>query len=148
MEGPYFGIFVGVWVCLRHYLNLRILFSLLNEFKTIGPYQLNWETQQYKCFVSHVIAFWLLAALQVLNLTWLIFILRIGYRFIMYRTAEDDRSEIEESENEETINMSKKKFRALTLVSGNGSFNIEANGVTKTVANPAVVPHTKGKIAL
>jgi len=91
-----------VWIYLRHYLNLRILVSLFTEFKTVGPYELNWETQQYKCTLSFVITLALLSSLQALNLFWLFFILRIAYRFVVHNVAKDDRSEAEESELEDT----------------------------------------------
>jgi acyl-CoA-dependent ceramide synthase len=90
-----------MWIYLRHYLNLRIILSLFTEFKTVGPYELNWETQQYKCFLSNIIAFGLLAALQALNLIWLFFLLRNAYRFVVHKIAKDDRSEDEDSGLEE-----------------------------------------------
>jgi very-long-chain ceramide synthase len=90
-----------VWAYLRHYLNLGIIWSLFTEFKTVGPYELNWETGQYKCELAFYITFSLLASLQALNLFWWFFIVRIAYRFVVYQTAEDDRSEAEESEPEE-----------------------------------------------
>ena len=99
--GPYFGLFMCVWIYLRHYLNLRILYSLFTEFKTIGPYELDWEGGQYKCWISFYITLVLLASLQALNLFWLFFIVRIAYRFVVYQTADDDRSEAEESEVED-----------------------------------------------
>ncbi|KAI0013657.1 TLC domain-containing protein [Xylariaceae sp. FL0662B] len=99
--GPYFFFFMCAWVYLRHYLNLRIIFSLFTEFKTVGPYGVNWETEQYKCDLSFYITLGLLASLQALNLFWLFFIVRIAYRFVVYNTADDDRSEAEESEIEE-----------------------------------------------
>jgi len=99
--GPYFAFFAVAWIYLRHYLNLRILWSEFNEFKTVGPYELNWETEQYKCWISHVISTVLLAALQSLNLFWLAAILRIGYRFIFFNVAEDDRSDNDEIEFQE-----------------------------------------------
>ena len=98
--GPYFAFFACVWIYMRHYLNLRILWSVLNEFVTVGPYELNWETQQYKCWISQYITFGLLSALQALNLFWLFYILRIAYRFVVYRVAEDEREE-GEGEDEE-----------------------------------------------
>ncbi|KAI0021987.1 longevity assurance proteins LAG1/LAC1 [Xylariomycetidae sp. FL0641] len=101
LVGPYFFLFMCVWIYLRHYLNLRILYSLFTEFQTVGPYELNWETEQYKCNISFVITLALLASLQALNLFWLFFIVRIAYRFVVYDVAEDDRSEAEESELEE-----------------------------------------------
>lgn len=90
-----------MWIYLRHYLNLRIILSLFTEFKTVGPYELNWETQQYKCSLSNGIVFGLLGSLQLLNLVWLWWILRVAYRIVVYNIVEDDRSETEESEVEE-----------------------------------------------
>ncbi|KAK6581437.1 hypothetical protein PZA11_006128 [Diplocarpon coronariae] len=101
LVGPYFGFFVFAWIYLRHYLNLRILWSEFNEFKTVGPYGLDWETEQYKCALSHWISTILLASLQGLNLFWLYYILRIAYRFVFVGTADDDRSDNDENEFEE-----------------------------------------------
>jgi acyl-CoA-dependent ceramide synthase len=83
---------------MRHYLNLRILWSEFNEFKSVGPYELNWATGQYKCSISHYISTTLLASLQCLNIFWLYYILRIAYRFLMTNVAQDDRSDDEETE--------------------------------------------------
>ncbi|KAM7195005.1 longevity assurance proteins LAG1/LAC1 [Naviculisporaceae sp. PSN 640] len=98
--GPYYGLFCVVWIYMRHYLNLRILVSLFNEFKTVGPYELNWETGQYKCDLAFYITGTLLSLLQMLNLFWLFYILRIAYRFVVHNVAKDDRSDEEESEGE------------------------------------------------
>jgi acyl-CoA-dependent ceramide synthase len=83
---------------MRHYLNLRILWSEFNEFKTVGPYELDWATEQYKCSISHYISTALLASLQCLNIFWLYYILRIAYRFLLTNVAQDDRSDDEEIE--------------------------------------------------
>jgi acyl-CoA-dependent ceramide synthase len=124
-----------VWIYLRHYLNLRILFSLFTEFKTVGPYELNWETQQYKCTISFVITLALLSCLQALNLFWLFFIIRIAYRFVVHNVAKDDRSDAEESEAEEangdapvngTANGKAKSYAAVTAAA-----NGVANGAAK-----------------
>ncbi|KAL8371344.1 hypothetical protein RB595_001255 [Gaeumannomyces hyphopodioides] len=101
LMGPYFVTFMGVWIYLRHYINLRIIWSLLTEFKTIGPYELNWETEQYKCSLSQAISLSLLSSLQALNLFWLFFIVRIAYRFIFSDNVRDDRSEPDETEAED-----------------------------------------------
>jgi len=71
------------------------------QFATTGSYDLNWTTQQYKCWISHLITFALLAALQAVNLFWLFLILRIGYRFVVTKEVEDERSEYDETETEE-----------------------------------------------
>jgi acyl-CoA-dependent ceramide synthase len=109
-----------MWVYLRHYLNLRILASLLFEFRTIGPYELNWETEQYKCLLSNVITFALLAALQALNIFWLFFIVRIAYRIAVLNIKEDERSDNEESEVENEP--------VRDTVESNGAANGTANG--------------------
>ncbi|KAL2156232.1 hypothetical protein VTH82DRAFT_977 [Thermothelomyces myriococcoides] len=131
LTGPYYFMFMVVWIYLRHYLNLRILFSLFTEFKTVGPYELNWETQQYKCTISFVITLALLSALQALNLFWLFFILRIAYRFIVHNIAKDDRSDAEESEVDE----------APATPAANGS----ANGDAKSSA-AAAAPSANGAV--
>lgn len=89
-----------VWGYLRHFINLKILYSILTEFRTVGPFDLNWDTQQYKCWISQYITFALLASLQAVNLFWWFFICRIAYRFIVFKDADDDRSEYEPSEDE------------------------------------------------
>ncbi|KAF2865168.1 TLC domain-containing protein [Massariosphaeria phaeospora] len=77
---PYFTVFMFIWGYLRHYVNLKIMYSILTEFSTVGPFELNWETEQYKCWLSQYIAFALLAALQAVNMFWGFLILRIAYR--------------------------------------------------------------------
>ncbi|KAI1608101.1 acyl-CoA-dependent ceramide synthase [Exophiala viscosa] len=100
--GPYYLTFMGVWIYLRHYINLRILWATLTEFATVGPYELNWETQQYKCWISQIITFGLLACLQAVNLFWLYLILRIAknYVFSDSQGPQDERSEDEEEDEE------------------------------------------------
>jgi acyl-CoA-dependent ceramide synthase len=98
--GPYFFVFMCVWGYLRHFINLKILYSILTEFATVGPFELNWETQQYKCWISQYITFALLASLQAVNLFWWFFICRIAYRFVLFKTADDDRSEYEPTDEE------------------------------------------------
>lgn len=106
--GPYFGLFVSIWIYLRHYINLRILWAVLTEFRTVGPFELNWETQQYKCWISQYITFALLASLQAVNLFWLFLILRILKNYLQEDVAKDERSDNEdEDEEEETTSVSK-----------------------------------------
>ncbi|PKY03356.1 longevity-assurance protein 1 [Aspergillus campestris IBT 28561] len=99
---PYFGIFVGMWIYLRHVLNLKILWATLTEFRTVGPFELNWETQQYKCWISQYITFALLASLQAVNLFWLYLILRILKNYILSNVTKDERSDDDTEEEEET----------------------------------------------
>jgi acyl-CoA-dependent ceramide synthase len=95
-----FALCIAMWTYLRHYLNLHILYSIATEYSTVGPFELDWETQQYKCRIAQVITFGLLAALQGLNLFWLYCLLRSAYKFVVLGVAKDDRSEAEESEVE------------------------------------------------
>lgn len=96
-------MFMCIWAYLRHYINLRIIFSMLpnGEFRTVGPYDLNWETQQYKCWISQVITLGLLAILQAVNMFWFFLIGRILWRFLSTGEEKDERSEDEEDEPEE-----------------------------------------------
>ncbi|KAK8068863.1 longevity assurance proteins LAG1/LAC1 [Apiospora phragmitis] len=84
--GPFFATNVGV--------------STLTEFKTVGPYELDWHAEQYKCWISNVIVLVLLSFLQSLNLFWLWCLLRSGFRYVVYNIKKDDRSDAEESADE------------------------------------------------
>lgn len=100
---PYFISFIGVWSYMRHFINLKILYSLLpnGKFQTVGPYDLNWETQQYKCWISQSITFSLLALLQMVNIFWIFLILRILYRALFSDVVKDERSDDETEVEEE-----------------------------------------------
>jgi len=100
ITGPYFGSFIFIWIYLRHYINLRILWATLTEFRTVGPFELNWETQQYKCWISQYITFSLLACLQAVNLFWLFLILRIAKNYVFSSVVRDERSDDEDEEEE------------------------------------------------
>lgn len=94
---------------MRHFLNLKILYTLLpnGKFATVGPYDLDWITQQYKCWISQSITFSLLAMLQMVNIFWIVLILRILYRAVFSDVVKDERSDDEteeEIENEPKVN--------------------------------------------
>ncbi|KAI5459905.1 TLC domain-containing protein [Mariannaea sp. PMI_226] len=127
LTGPYFVLFMLVWIYLRHVINLKIIWSLLTEFETIGPFELNWETQQYKCRLSQVITTALLSSLQALNLFWLFCIARIAYRFVFQNQLDDDRSEDEEEEEDTPVPESKTNGH----MNGNGNGKAVANGHSK-----------------
>ena len=59
----------------------------------MGPYTLDWETEQYKCDISHWISTILLGSLQALNLFWLGLICRVAWRAAVKGELEDERSE-------------------------------------------------------
>ena len=121
MVTPYFVMFIGVWVYLRHYINLRILWATLTEFRTVGPFILNWETEQYKCWISQYVAFGLLACLQAVNLFWLFLIVRIAKNFVFTSVVVDERSDdddTEEEEEEEIEVVEKKEDAPVLLING------------------------------
>ena len=121
-----------IWIYLRHYLNLRIIYSLFTEFKTIGPYVMDWEAGQFKCPLSFGITLSLLGSLQALNLFWLFFILRIAYRFAVHKVAQDDRSDVEESEMEDDGAAAEGKAEKLGLLANGKTYAAAAaNGSAK-----------------
>ena len=67
----------------------------------MGPFELNWETQQYKCWISQCITFTLLSCLQALNIFWLFLLLRILKNYLLNSVKEDERSDNEEDNEEE-----------------------------------------------
>ncbi|EFR03646.1 sphingosine N-acyltransferase lac1 [Nannizzia gypsea CBS 118893] len=101
LVGPFVGATIGTWIYMRNYLNLRIIFSLFNEFDTVGPTEFDWEAGQFKCTSTKIFFLVLLVALQALNIFWLFLLVRIAYRFVVHNIAKDERSEAEESEIEE-----------------------------------------------
>ena len=120
---PYFALFMGIWIYLRHYLNLVILYATLTSFRTVGPYDLNWDTQQYKCWISQIITFSLLTCLQVLNIFWLYFVLRIAANMVFMKQVEDVRSSDEEEEEEVPVlaNGNGEKGESLTAAQNGGA---------------------------
>lgn len=125
-----------VWIYMRHYLNLGIIYSLFTEFRTVGPYELDWAAEQYKCWISQAISITLLSALQALNLFWLFFIIRIAYRFVFYNVAKDDRSDADESdaEAEDDAQESEKAPLIANGAAANGhstNGTVKINGVAK-----------------
>ncbi|ANB13148.1 sphingosine N-acyltransferase LAG1 [Sugiyamaella lignohabitans] len=98
---PFFIVFAIVWIYMRHYLNIVFLWSILTEFRTVGDFELNWDTQQYKCWISQIITFGLVFALQLVNLYWLFLIFRIAWRLVFSEIAEDPRSEDDDDDDED-----------------------------------------------
>ncbi|KAK9478804.1 TLC domain-containing protein [Lipomyces japonicus] len=98
--GPFVFLFMATWIYMRHYLNLKILWSVATEFRTVGDFTLNWDTQHYKCWISQYITFALLFALQAVNSYWLFLIMRIAYRIVFLDIQKDDRSDDEDEDDE------------------------------------------------
>ncbi|KAI9792654.1 MAG: hypothetical protein M1835_007715 [Candelina submexicana] len=130
--GPYFAFFIGVWVYLRHYINLCILWATLTVFETVGPFELNWETQQYKCRLAQVITFSLLATLQAVNVFWLYQILRVAKNYVFQKAWQDVRSDNEEDEEDLTMRAEEKNAqsanRPTMLINGK-----PINGINGTI---------------
>jgi acyl-CoA-dependent ceramide synthase len=108
--GPYYFLFLCVWIYTRHYLNLRFLWAVLppgSEWTTIPPTDLDWEKEHFKCEIGRWITGGFLSALQGLNLFWLFYILRIAYRFLRDSDAEDDRSEADPEETAQLLKEAK-----------------------------------------
>lgn len=135
---PYFCMFVGIWIYCRHVLNLKILWAVLTEFRTVGPFELNWETQQYKCWISQYITFGLLASLQAVNLFWLFLILRILANYIFNSVTKDERSDDEESEEEIENEAASKATIATGVAKENVAPQVQVNG------EPVSVPEQRG----
>ncbi|CCE64166.1 hypothetical protein TPHA_0G03260 [Tetrapisispora phaffii CBS 4417] len=102
LASPLFAFFFATWLYLRHYINLKILWSVLTQFRTEGPYILNFATQQYKCWISLPIVFSLIFALQLLNVYWVILIIRVLYRIIFLGIEKDERSDSESDSEEDS----------------------------------------------
>ncbi|KAK5115864.1 hypothetical protein LTR85_009458 [Meristemomyces frigidus] len=175
LTGPYYVFFLCIWAYLRHYINLTILASLLppytfpsaptsypsvdrflpantslgtGKFATVGPFELNWETQQYKCWISQIITFGLLAALQAVNIVWFFLLIRILVRYLFAGEKKDERSE-DEGDEEEEVSLVEP---VAVQVDGNGSVvkpqsppGIEVNG--KPVGGNYITPKTTGREA-
>ena len=131
-------MFVGIWIYLRHFLNLKILWAVLTEFRTVGPFELNWETQQYKCWISQYITFGLLASLQAVNLFWLFLILRILANYIFTSVTKDERSDDEESEEEVENETASKVSLATGFAKENVAPQVQVNG------QPVSAPEQRG----
>ncbi|KAK5959667.1 uncharacterized protein PWA37_003030 [Arxiozyma heterogenica] len=108
---PYaFTIFVCSWVYLRHYVNIKILWSVLTEFRIVGDYTLNFATQQYKCWISLPIVFTLIGALQLVQLYWFFLILKVLYRILTMNNYVDIRSDVEKDSNSDSESSSEISF--------------------------------------
>jgi very-long-chain ceramide synthase len=85
------------------YAHLPNPLSGVSQFASVGPYTINWVTQQYKCWISQWIAFSLLLALQAVNLFWLFLIVRILWRVVrsMGEEMRDERSEYDSDEDDQ-----------------------------------------------
>ncbi|KAJ9098114.1 hypothetical protein QFC21_004443 [Naganishia friedmannii] len=97
---PVFAFFVCVWTYMRHYLNLKILWSVWYEFELIPEsartsFRPWWsETTLMNGWIKNHI-FIPLCLLQLINLFWYFLILRILYRAVFGNPLADERSDDE-----------------------------------------------------
>ncbi|KDQ29361.1 hypothetical protein PLEOSDRAFT_1038998, partial [Pleurotus ostreatus PC15] len=94
-------VFAGLlvtWSYFRLWLNLRILWSVWNEFDLIPYAAKQWypESGAWLVWWMKYQIFTPLLLLEFLNLFWYYLILRIAYRAITTNTATDDRSDDED----------------------------------------------------
>ncbi|ORY76034.1 TLC domain-domain-containing protein [Protomyces lactucae-debilis] len=108
LTAPVFATFIGVWFYTRLYLSAIILWSVLTEFETVGPWEIDWEKEHYKCWISQYVTFGLLFMILLLNIYWSFLIARIAYRFILSNEAKDERSD-DEDEAEQEAPVQKKR---------------------------------------
>lgn len=66
----------------------------------MGPYDLDWGMEQYKCWISQAITFVLLSCLQVINIIWLVYVLRVARNYVFNNDRRDERSDDEDEEEE------------------------------------------------
>ena len=106
---------------------MRILFSILTTFKTVGPFYLDWQNEVYKSPLAQVVAISLLSALQALNLFWLYLILRIAYNITFSEEVADVRSD-DETETEDAIPQKKERKAVNVIPKASIATGVELNG--------------------
>jgi len=93
-----FSTFVCVWTYLRHFLNIKIIWSVWTQWKNVPEYSKRFEPKegvwmvwwiQYQIIVPIIL-------LQLVNLFWYYLILRILRRAVFGPGLEDERSDDED----------------------------------------------------
>ncbi|KII95096.1 hypothetical protein PLICRDRAFT_33926 [Plicaturopsis crispa FD-325 SS-3] len=99
-----FGVFVVVWTYFRHWLNLRMLWSVWFEFDLIPEAAKQWFPPEGVWLVWWMKEqiFFAIGALQVLNLFWYYYVIRILVRSILTAQTTDERSDDEDDGEDET----------------------------------------------
>ncbi|KAF8640138.1 hypothetical protein AX17_001374 [Amanita inopinata Kibby_2008] len=94
--------FMFVWTYFRHYLNLKILWSVWFEFDLIPEVAKQWKTED-GVWLAHWMRYQVFAPLfllQLLNLFWYYLMWRILVRALVTKKADDERSDDEEDKDE------------------------------------------------
>jgi len=98
-----FVVFFAVWTYFRHYLNIRILWSVWYELLPLIPdhaKQWNWSMGVYMAPWMRYQVFIPLVLLQFLNLFWYYLMVRILYRAVFSEQFSDDRSDDEDEKDD------------------------------------------------
>ncbi|KAF8165257.1 longevity assurance proteins LAG1/LAC1 [Crassisporium funariophilum] len=93
-----FGVFFAVWTYFRHYLNLKIIWSVAFEQPNIPEHTKQWNMAEGVYMPGWMQSQILLplAVLQCLNLFWYYYMTRILYRAVRAIGISDDRSDDED----------------------------------------------------
>lgn len=100
-SAPFFAFFVLVWTYMRHYLNLKILYSVWTEFDLVPEWARTTDFEPWK--ETGLLAWWIqpiifasIFFLQLINLFWYFLILRILFRALFSKSLSDERSDEDE----------------------------------------------------
>ncbi|POY76456.1 hypothetical protein BMF94_0657 [Rhodotorula taiwanensis] len=118
-----FVVFLVVWTYMRHYLNIRILQSVWQQFELIPVQYRSWSAPTgmwlFNGFGSGSIPHWMkyqifapILALQLVNTFWSFLIWRILFRMMMGQNATDVREEDEDKEEQEEAAAARLKAKA------------------------------------
>ncbi|GAA5892554.1 hypothetical protein JCM8208_005849 [Rhodotorula glutinis] len=106
-----FVFFLVIWTYMRHYLNLRILWSVWTEFDLIPERYRSWTTEGNAWWLweglgTGAVPKWMrlqifapILALQLVNAFWTYLILRILVRILSGKNARDVREEDEDAQD-------------------------------------------------
>jgi len=97
-----FAFFMCVWTYFRHYLNLRMLWSVWSEFHLIPEHAKQWKIDD-GVWLPHQMRYQVfgpLVLLQLLNLFWYYLMWRILLRALITSQADDDRSDDDDDKDE------------------------------------------------
>ncbi|KAI0081742.1 longevity assurance proteins LAG1 LAC1 [Panus rudis PR-1116 ss-1] len=105
-----FMVLVGTWTYFRHYLNLRILYSVWTEFDLMPETSKRWSPSDgvWMVWWMKYQVFTPILLLQFLNLFWYYLILRILVRAVTDIKATDVRSDDEDDDEPDAVEDSKK----------------------------------------
>ncbi|KAJ3512540.1 hypothetical protein NLJ89_g3464 [Agrocybe chaxingu] len=98
-----FGVFFVIWTYFRHYLNIKILWSVWFEQPNIPEWtkQWDWAAGTYMPGWMQFQIFLPLFLLQLLNLFWYSLMVKILLRALATAEADDDRSDDEDEGDDE-----------------------------------------------